>query len=159
MPQAAIEHVILTAALLILCFSFFWISVSLTQSLVFYGLQVKLTNIGNFLSYHIVSTFSLVNTSNVALTLNKTISLPQTLDNNVIYSFTVIRSGGFSTIQLFTVTTLYSFNIRLPKIQVNITLPQTMVVNSVGPVSPFGHWNIIIEVIRNTSGYTSVNLI
>ena len=111
MPQAVIEHLILTAAMLILCFSFFWVSVTVMESLVFYGFQIKMTNVGNFLSYHVVSVVSLVNTSNVALTLNKTITIPATLDNNVVYGFKVVRSGGFSVIELYTVSTLYSYNI------------------------------------------------
>ncbi len=159
MPQAVIEHLILTSALLILCFSFFYVSVTLMESLVWYGFQIKMTNIGNFLSYHIVSVYSLVNTSNVALTLNKTITLPQTLDNNVVYNFKVVRSGASSVIELYTVSTLYSFNIQIPKTAVNATLPQTIVVNTVGPVNPLVHSNIIIEVVRSASGYTVVNLI
>ncbi len=159
MPQAVIEHLILTAAMLVLCFSFFWVSVTMMESLVFYGFQIKMTNVGNFLSYHIVSVVSLVNTSNVALTLNKTITIPQTLDNNVLYGFKVVRSGGFSTIELYTVSTLYSYNIVIPKVQVNVTLPQTVELNARSPISPQLHSNILIEVIRNSAGVTTVNLI
>ncbi len=159
MPQAVIEHLILTAAMLILCFSFFWVSVTMMESLVFYGFQIKMTNVGNFLSYHIVSVVALVNTSNVALTLNKTITIPQTLDNNVVYGFKVVKSGQFSIIELYTVSKLYSYNIAIPKIMVNVTLPQTVVLNPLSGVNPQIHPNIIIEVIRNSAGVTVVNLI
>jgi hypothetical protein len=145
--------------MLILCFSFFWVSVTMMESLVFYGFQIKMTNVGNFLSYHIVTVASLVNTSNVALTLNKTITIPQTLDNNVVYGFKVVRSGGFSVIELYTISTLYSYNIVIPKVQVNVTLPQTVVLNPLSGINPQRHSSIIIEVIRTSSGVTTVNLI